>query len=312
MSLSRIQRIEQLVDSYVAAWLPRRQRYSGIYEDFGDDEKLLLCNNAITPDLLNHSEISHLVPLLTRQLRAIINKDHKLLWAWCAQVISTLRYRNTSSNLLNDSDWSNAFISLIHLVLTKPAQAGTNFHLSQVADNKHVIAPPLAYALLEGALRRKSDHFVDKSGNVLRAFNVTDAQQQTKPYDTRNNARIKTRINSLADTFRLFEQVAIPHRGRICVGLDEIKREITNLHQIQNDVYDEMGSWRNSGQHGSEFWHNRLPVLTNMLCLLLLDEFESSEYDKHLPMLVEKSNLYVQRRALHSSRVPWDIYPPDP
>ena len=77
--MTRMLRVEQLVDDYVACWIPKRPRYSSLYEnnDFGC-EHLQIFRNGFNLVDFNHDELSQLASLLTRELRGQINNDHYL------------------------------------------------------------------------------------------------------------------------------------------------------------------------------------------------------------------------------------------
>ena len=95
--------IENLVDRYVECWRKSRPQYTGIYEDndFGCED-LQIFRNDFAIETFAHHELCHLSALLTRSLRGQINKDHKLLWSWCA--FTTLNYEE-EVDLFADQEW---------------------------------------------------------------------------------------------------------------------------------------------------------------------------------------------------------------
>jgi hypothetical protein len=125
--MTNISSIESLVDRYVECWKRHRPEYSGLWEDndFGC-ESLQVFRNGYQIETFSHRELCDLSVLLTRSLRGQINRDHKVLWSWCSFITFELRQQ---VQMLNDSSWTEAFRSLVNLLLVgwKEHVAGLQF-----------------------------------------------------------------------------------------------------------------------------------------------------------------------------------------
>lgn len=312
--------IESFVDSYVACWRKQRPQYTdNIFEDndFGC-ESLQVFRNGFEIEAFNHQELCLLSVLLTRALRGQINRDHKIFWSWCSFL--TFRF-SREVQLFQDHDWVNAFSSLVNLLLARcrrfvagPASLQfynetlkyVNHHLLTVEKDRYLVSGPLAFAVLEGLLRRKNRAHVDTNGIIHTPFQVKDSKQH-KSFNTGG------RLNRIDDSLRLFEQVVVNNRGRPCPALGPLKDEIIRLYQSATDPYDLIDSWRNVLVHGKEFWQNRIPTVMNIVCLLVIDEIEPSTYDSGMKEIRE--SLQRQKQIKDPTgpkpRAPWDIFPPD-
>lgn len=316
-------RVEQLINDYVNCWIPTRPTYSGQWEDndFGC-EHLQIFRNGFNVEDFNHDELSQLASLLTRGLRGQINRDHKFFGAWCA--FSTIYFENSVS-LFSDRAWSGSFMDLISLVLSAQRRfpAGrayltyltqalryVNSHLLETSLNKYQIAGPLTFSVLEGLLRRKNKDYVNTDGLVKRRFSISNPQSRSgmKIFNPSGRNRWLNRIN---DSIRCFEELVTVDRGRSCLYLQQMKIEIASLYPSGADVYDMIDSWRNDLIHGKEYWQNKVPILLDLICLLIIDEIEPSVYDAQKADMKRTIEWSSESRALTGIRVPWDLFPPD-
>ena len=317
-------RLEQLINDYVKCWIPLRQKYFGIFEenDFGC-ENLQIIRNGFNPEDFNHSELCQLATLLTRELRGQINWDHKSFWAWCAFLAI---HFDRDVSLFSDKDCQSGFKDLVNLVLSSQRRSAAgeyprlwtralryvNNHLLQTWENKWQIAGPLTFSVLEGLLRRKNKDYLNKDGSVKRCFSISDPQKGTKVFDPNGH---NTRLNRIDESIRCFEELVTIDRERSCPHLEQMKIEIASLYPPSgSDVYDMIDVWRNDLIHGKEYWQNRVPVLINLICLLVIDEIEPAFYDSQIADLkgiVEfRSKIRKNRRARGDS-APWLLFPPD-
>lgn len=315
-------RLEQLVNDYVKCWIPQRQIFSGIFEDneFGC-ENLQIIRNGFNLEDFNHDELCQLATLLTRELRGQINWDHKFLWAWCAFL--TIHFEKNVS-LFSDKDCQSSFKDLVNLVLSArrrfPAGSAyltylaqalrfVNDHLLETALNKWQIAGPLTFSVLEGLLRRKNKDYVNKDGLVKRRFSISDPQRGTKDFDPNGHNRWLNRID---ESIRCFEELVTIDRGRSCPYLEQMKIEIASLYPSSElDVYDMIDVWRNDLIHGKKYWQNRVPVLINLICLLVIDEIEPTFYDSQIANVKRTVEWTSKMREISGIRSPWDLFPPD-
>lgn len=314
--------IEKLVREYVDCWISQRPIYAGLYEDndFGC-EHLQIFRNKFNLEDFNHDELSQLATLLTRELRGQINWDHKFFWAWCAFL--TIHFESNVS-LFSDRDWQAIFKDLINLILASRRRFPVgpiyskflnqtlryvNTHLLETESNKWQIAGPLTFSALEGLLRRKNKDYVDKDGSVKKCFSVSTSSGGIKSFDP-NGSPSQKWLNRINDSLRCFEENVTLDRGRNCPYLQQMKIEIAKLCSTTNDVYDVVDNWRNDLIHGKEYWQNIVPILTNLICLLIVDEIEPSLYDAQRTDMKRRVEWVSKTRAL-SGIVPWDFFPPD-
>lgn len=320
-------KLETLVDSYVECWRPHRLTYSGLYADNDEGcEHLQILRNGFTIESFSHNELCQLATLLIRELRGQINRDHKFFWAWCTFL--TIQFRENVS-VFNDLTWQRSFADLVNLLLAsrrmpftgepveamflqarylREASRYVNRHMLETDLNKWHIAGPLAFSILEGLLRRKSEHYINTDGSVRRPFSISYPRGRPKKFDPRGR-KSQQWVNRLNHLFRCFEQHAISHRGRGCPYLQQAKAEIATLYPSAADVYDTLDMWRNELMHGREYWQNRVPILANLICLLLIDEIDPTLYDAQRMNLVR--TLTFRSRISGEAGASWFMYPPD-
>jgi hypothetical protein len=314
-----IAKAEQLVNDYIQCWRKHRPNYSGIYEDndFGCENLQLIRNGFFLEDF-DHDEISKLASLLTRELRGQINWDHKFFWSYCGFLTFHLR----EIDLFKDSNWQHAFASLVNLVLSgrkwnmwrgdKFANTNSlvakfiNSHLLETESSKWQISGPLAFSVLEGLLRRKNKNYVNTDGKVIKNFSVLDASGSAR------NLVAGKKLNRLRLSLRCFEQVVVPNRGRPCTCLVETKTEFASLYPLPPamDVYDLIDDWRNDLMHGNRYWMDRVPILLNLMCLLIIDEIDPALYNSKTAE-IKKHMEWMQKTQTQGPRPPWDLFPPD-
>lgn len=308
MNQSRIDKASQLVNDYVACWGTRPQ--GGIYED--NDlgcEHLQIFKNDLAIEEFTQDELLELCAHLTKSLQGQINRDHKLLWSWTA-------FLSSGSDVPTsiDRDWRDAFRALVNLMLVgrtvvrvgaghpRKRSSEMNVHAEWVPTDKHIVAGPLAFAVMEGLLRRKCSAWVTKDGTVVTAFTVT-TRNCTKKFE-------KNKLNRVGMAFRLLEEHVIPNRGRLSPHLPALRVAFDRLFPGPEDTFDMLDTWRNDLVHGSEYWQNRSAALLNLICFLWLDELTPAEFDG-ISASVKASLRQRQTFGDDRTRAPWDIFPPD-
>ena len=299
--------IEQDVDQYVQQWAPYRPNANCLImanNDFGF-ENLQVFANGCDLGTYTHSDLCKLLTLVTRSLNGQINLDHFRAWSWCAQLLSfpsVFASNGAQSAVIQDAEWCSTFQSLTHLLLAECQSDGNdaNHHARVAIDEKYVISGPMSFAILEGLLRRKTPTHVNTDGTIHQSFSVTDSQGNPQNYNGRLN-----RINV---GLRLFEQIVCQQRGRQCDQLSEICNEIASIHppSAGRDVYDVIDLWRNILVHGQLYWQNRVPLIMNLLCLLVIDEIEPSSYNDS----IEEINKEIERSSESGRRMNTSVFPP--
>lgn len=322
---------EKLISEYVKYW--EKQGLHSINDivedcDFGA-EYLQLVRNGFLFEYFSHDELSRLPALLTRELKAQINYDHKYFWAYFVFLTYSLRVK-----LFYDHDWQSSFANLVNLVLSNTRGVNrtrikdresfmrettiqrmllarcVNSHLLETKSNKWGISAPLAFSVLEGLLKRKNQDCVNIDGTIKTDFNIINLRTGKKNHYEKEG---KKRLNRIGDSLRCFEQVTLPKQNRTCNYLQDFKTEVCSLYllPLDSDVCELIDNWRNDLIHGKEYWTARVPVLLNLICLLLIDEIN--------PVLYDSERINLQRRiewergvhTLNSSRASWEVYPPD-
>jgi len=298
--------VESLVNDYVSCWARYRPTYTGTYEDNDFScEGFQIFRNGFEIEDFNHDELSQLAILLTQGLRGQINRDHKIFWSWCAALPFVFQ-AHTGVNLVDD-DWVMSFCNLVNLLLTPVGRGNAvNEHLNTVPMYKWQLAGPHTYSVLEGLLRRKNKDYVQKDGKIIQTFTITNPLIPTGVETLYAN----TRLNRINKSLRCFEECVCNDRGRACIYLPQIKAEIAILYPSNQDVYDDIDIWRNELIHGEEYWQNRVPILTNLLCLLLIDGIEPNIFNTQYDNLRTHAN-WLRTKPRIGFKVLWELFPPD-
>ena len=90
------------------------------------------------------------------------------------------------------------------------------------------------------------------------------------------------RLNQINNSFKLFEDITCIKRNRKCSGLAELKKEIFNLYGSSSETYDLLNEWRNDLLHGNQYWNNKIGVILNTICLLVLDIIGPTIFDSKI------------------------------
>jgi hypothetical protein len=323
---------EELVSNYIVFWQKQRGTSKGIWEDndFGSENLQLLSNDFNFHDF-NHDELIKSSVLLTRELQAQINRDHKFYWAYAAFLTHHLR----TITLFKDLEWQTAFEGLVNLILAKsrpqeqiapPKKVEeffkqnetqeaarsvlapfVNSHFINILKAKWEVSAPLTFAILEGLLRRKNSHYMNIDGSITDDFEAVSNTGRTK-----YSRQYRKRINRIGDSLRCFEQFELPAQHRTCPYLQGFKIEacLLNLVPPTSDVWEMIDNWRNQLMHGNEYWTVKVPMLINLICLLVLDEIEPAVYSSQQSYLQGRVRSERVRRTELTFDC-WGIYPPD-
>lgn len=333
MRMADLVKAEKLVNDYIGLWEKQGLRSgANIVEcnDFGF-EHLQLIRNGFQFETLNYDELSRMPALLQRELRGQINYDHKFFWAYCAQITYNLR----EVKLFSDHEWQSYLSNLVHLLLagrrrwnmnkgrihdaesffeqSKTYEAMmnkcVNSHLLEVESNKWQTSAPMAFALLEGLLRRKNKDFVNLDGTIKNAFEILKNRHEKIVYGNRG----KKRLNRIGDSLRCFEQVILSEQGRTTNYLQCFKTEVCTLYSLppDSDIYELIDKWRNDLLHGEKYWTAKIPTVFNLICLLLIDEVEPEIYDSKREQIQGSIEWRQKTRTFSTPRASWEIYPPD-
>lgn len=263
---------------------------------------------------LTHEELSSLGWLLTRETQMTINRDHFSFWSWCVNVIEYCRVDGSipvSSWIRQDLDLKDGLVNLVNLLIAPSYSTDllrkTNAHVENIIRCAYMIAGPLSFAVLEGLIRRKNSHYLDKAGVVYNPFpeyDYTGKKIGTQGIKGRKGS--PNRINRIHIPLRLFEyNTSITIRQRPCIGLGEIKNEIQKQYSLSNkDAFNLIDEWRNDLVHGNSYWQKIVSIILNLICLLFIDEIDSQSYTKFLPQFQHfaewnKTNLYSAKDTIY-------------
>lgn len=293
--------MQNLVDSHILS-CKLKPSINSLYINTGIASKRIF-QNGFDIEQFTYQELMNLAWIITRVLKVEISDDHFMFWSWCGHVTYFLRmYRSIPM-----PDWFReddgvifAFRNLINLVLLN--FQGIDPFISDVSINRYRIAGPLSFAILEGLLRRKNRDYVNNDGSVIKNFSVTDSKGNAQKFDPIN----RRQLNRINFAFKLFETETCKSRGRGCSGLQKLRQEIMALHNSTDDAYDLIDSWRNDLVHGKEYWLNKVALILNLICLLMLDEVGQSTYDSNLSNFQRYSS--TKKRNNPNLRFPFEIY----
>lgn len=299
-----ISSIENLVNQYVSSYANQNSFENRLYIDtnLGDESKRIFRNN-INIENLNHRELSLLAGLVTRELKAQVNEDHFTFWTWCAHVIHHCRV-NLSIPMpnwfRNDYELINSFKNIINLILMYKYSDFSIDLFSELAGGSFIISASLSFAVLEWLLRRLNSSFVNNDGSVHTQFSVMYSNGRSRVF------KVSQRLNQINDSFRLFEDTTCVNRKRKCSGLAELKKEIFNLYGSTRETYDLLNEWRNVLVHGNQYWSNKIGVILNTICLLMLDIIGPTIYDSKISDFQKYANIKRQNHQNLSSN--YEIY----
>jgi hypothetical protein len=252
---------------------------------------------------LSYNEICNLSWLLTKELKIEINRDHFFLWSWSAWIASYFRslffrYSPNIDSIFHDADWIESFLAMINSLLIRHKNIppkGLYPLVSCLSNNRYLLAGPISYSVLEGLLRRKNSNYMDRDGIIL--GNLSNLSITTT-YRGTEQLHANKRSNNIYQSLAIFEQHTIPYNrnDRPCIGLDLLKQETLNLYpHLYADFYSFIDEGRNTLIHSRKYWQNKVPILMNLICLLLIDCIEPSLYDNNIAELNTYLDFYKSR-----------------
>ena len=304
-SPDRAQLISDLCDSWVAATTG-----GGTIQIGAASESFRLRNNGLEPHDFIYSEVRAACIGLTRALllpgfNTIIDFDHQLLWAWCAEVLVGSHGQFFAAN-------EHELKSLLGLACraslagaARPDGSGFEERRRQyelmepnareLVNHAHEVLSYLSFPLLEGVLRKVAKTFITYDGVVLAPF-----QGKNRKYEAND------RCSNLGDLLRLLEaQIAGPDLSQ---ALDDLKKHLQILVPGK-DAFDIVVDWRNSSLHGEA----RLPTIggtvLSMTLIIALDQIQS-DYDALRAEVMKQVAWELQTASLTGHRSPWAYYPP--
>lgn len=297
--------ISDLCDSWVAA-----ATGAGTIQIGTASEQFRLRSNGLEPHDFTYSEVRAACIGLTRLLllpglNTIIDFDHQLLWAWCAEVLVGSHGQFFDAN-------EHDLKSLLGLACRASLAGvqspdGSSFQKSrqqyelmepnarELMTHAHEVLSYLSFPLLEGVLRKVGKSYITYDGVVLVPFQVKNRKYEANE-----------RCNNLGDLLRLLEaQIASPDLRQ---ALDDLKKHLQRLDPSK-DAFDIVYDWRNSSLHGEA----RLPTIggtvLSMTLVIALDQIQST-YNALRTEVTKQIAWELQTASLTGHRSPWAYYPP--
>lgn len=301
----RAQLISDLCDSWVAATTG-----AGAIQIGMASEQFRLRNNGLEPHDFTYAEVRAACIGLTRVLllpgfNTIIDFDHRLLWAWCTEVLvgSHGQFFDASERDVRSLLGLACRASLAGV--TRPDRSGFEESKRQyesmepnareLVTHAHEVLSYLSFPLLEGVLRKVARTFITYDGVVLVPF-----QGKNRKYDAND------RCNNLGDLLRLLEaQIAGPDLRQ---ALDDLKKHL-QLLVPGKDAFDIVYDWRNSSLHGEARLTTIGGTVLSMTLIIALDQIQPN-YDALRADVMKQIAWELQTAPLTGHRSPWAYYPP--
>jgi hypothetical protein len=316
--MSLEEKIRQLCDSWIAATQPP----GGGIGFLGQSEQYRLHKNNITFPELTYQEfqVANLAlsrVLLLKGLNSVIDLDHKLFWAWSAEVLVS---PPSPCFTRDEDDIRDLFELCIRTALagiTPPPRSMqefeqqrelaqlTEFNTQQLVSKSHLVLAYLTPALLEAIVKKQCHSFIGSSGMVLAHFDVPSRNSSAK---RRQYVPGKGKCSSLRDLlFLLYENVA---DADLKAHLDELRQHFLGLDNAV-DPFDLVFKWRNESLHGQSSFPTIGGTLLSFAILISMNAV-AHKYDQLRTDALRRVQAEMQIRNLGSqgngSR--WSYYPP--
>jgi hypothetical protein len=249
-----------------------------------------LNKHGLLPPYVDYRDLPEFLALLTRvAVYAQLNLDHRLLWSYVADVageaLTVARWR----------DAVDAFANVVHLMLLRSpripagpegssARKNINKHFTRVASDQHEIAGPLAFAVLEGVLKRKAGSHVQPDGRPVQKFTVSYADQSGKPKQRTFDPSNPRTVNRIHHLFLLVEIVNNSQLPPITAAVEKELRP-----WFLTGVYSEIDAHRNQMLHGSGYWTGFNGALLMLISALMLDEISAPDFDSAKKKLASRA-----------------------
>jgi hypothetical protein len=245
---------------------------------------------------------------------SIIDRDHKYLWAWEAELLLSIHggwprreadpeFRKALELVVHallaghsyPTDGSDEWMGknrLLRSLLNEPA----NELLAHLPD----LVAYLGLPVLEGLLKRRAAAYVTTSGVVLAPFQVPG-----RSYDPAGGRQGSKKISSLRDLLWLEHQNC---GSLLRTDIDDLIEALPQLQPgLPSHGFDVMYEWRNSSLHGDAANGVIGATMLSLILRIVMDELDG-EYDAYKLKIVSG----LQFRAAHGvGRGGWQYYPPE-
>jgi hypothetical protein len=243
-------------------------------------EKYRLHSNNISFHELEYDELCTAAVELTKLLlipgmSTIVDLDHQLLWAWCAELLVG---NNGPLSRLDREIYTLAQTTARAALATANSGAREAFDrasqarnllnnsAAQFLDSSHVALSYLCFPLLEAVARRACGAFLDINGVVLQSF----------PRSSGGSYSVTRRCSNVGDVLRLLrDQVA---DNTLQADMNDLLAHVAGIAG-STDGYETVFVWRNSSLHG-EATHQTIGGTIYTLSLLIALNDIKSDYVK--------------------------------
>jgi hypothetical protein len=301
----QLSKIRQLCDKYKELAL----RPNGSVVLTAEHNKLLITRYFEVPNL--SLEVLQEIPVYLTQTLAfsrgnvIITQDHTLFWAWTAEIVHQL----TRNIKLFNSDITHFFGLLVHANLSSLGRAPRDArdmninsairllvdnHVEAVITEIHTLSAGFAFSLLEKLVRKKCGEYVKENGEIKKDFKIKNRLYKQGEI-----------ISNLAHELQLLEKIANKNLKEKLQMFKEMLRKADE--KISKDAYTILKEWRNTLLHGERLFSTTTGIVTNLICLILLNEIPNDLYETKRKE-IEKTVEWNLRTGM--PRAHWSFYPP--
>lgn len=301
----QLSKIRQLCDRYIELAL----RPDGSIALTAEHNKLLITRYF---DIPNFSlEVLQELPVYLTQTLAfprgnvIVTQDHTLFWAWTAEVVHQLE---REIELFN-GDITHFFGLLVHANLSSLGRAPrdrrdmninsairllVDNHVEAVITEIYTLSAGFAFSLLEKLIRKKCGEYVKENGKIKKDFKI-----KNRPYEQGGI------ISNLAHELHLLEKIGNENLKKKMQMFKEKLRKAEE--KPSKDAYNILKEWRNTLLHGERLFSTTTGIVTNLICLVLLNEIPKDLYETKKEEIKKtvKWNLRLGMPRAH-----WSFYPP--
>ncbi|WP_336345309.1 hypothetical protein [Halalkalicoccus ordinarius] len=213
------------------------------------------------------SEIRMKLPIkLTQTLQVQVTSDNRHYWK---TTYDTVDNAHNSHGFLRNGQWyaiRNLFhLSLCHYeTINRPSHHRQSDYVQKVFRNTSTIAAYVSYPILEGYLKYRCRHVIERDGTVTQSNEIKKVRRGG--YYEQGN-----RCSSLLDILVYFEENIA--NSNLEENLEQMREKIANFGNVGTDeAYGLIYGWRNSNLHGEAESDVQYGIVLNLLCLLIWEE----------------------------------------
>jgi hypothetical protein len=275
-------------------------------------EKCRLHSNNIGFHELEYDELRTAAVELTKLLlipgmSTIVDLDHQLLWAWCAELlvgnngplsrldreIYTLAQTTARAALADvNSGTREAFDR------ARQARDLLNNSAARFLESNHVALSYLCFPLLEAIARRACGDFLDINGVVLQSF----------PRSSGGSYSVTKRCSNVGDVLRLLRDRVADNTLR--TDMNDLLAHVAGIAG-STDGYETVFVWRNSSLHGEATRQTIGGTIYTLSLLIALNDIKSNYIKLRDDAVMRvRREVGMTQATRRPSGSPWNFYPP--